>query len=72
MQVLRQSPMIGNLAMLVVSYGVSHRLFDFAWKGQLRSVFPTASDYQVCILLGVSCCSSMALAERLLLHIIKA
>ena len=40
--------MIGNLAMLVVSYGVSHRLFDFAWKGQLRSVCPTASDYQVC------------------------
>ena len=64
---LRQSPMIGNLAMLVVSYGVSHRLFDFAWKGQLRSVFPTASDYQVRSMLGSSCCSLTALAERLLL-----
>ena len=47
MQVLRGSPMIGNLAMLVVSYGVSHRLFDFAWKGQLRSVYPSAHEYQV-------------------------
>ena len=39
--------MIGNLAMLVVSYGISHRLFDFAWKGQLRCVYPSAHEYQV-------------------------
>ena len=37
-----------NLALLVVSYGVSHRLFEFAWKGQLRALFPTPALYQVC------------------------
>ena len=36
-----------NLALLVVSYGVSHRLFEFAWKGQLRALFPTPALYQV-------------------------
>jgi hypothetical protein len=25
-----------NLALLVMSYGIGHRLFEFAWKGQLR------------------------------------
>ena len=38
---------IMNLALLVVSYGVSHRLFEFAWKGQLRALFPTPALYQV-------------------------
>ena len=38
---------IMNLALLVVSYGVSHRLFEFAWKGQLRSLYPTPALYQV-------------------------
>lgn len=36
-----------NLALLVVSYGVSHRLFEFAWKGQLRALYPTPAAYQV-------------------------
>ena len=35
-----------NLALLVVSYGISHRLFEFAWKGQLRVLYPTAAAYQ--------------------------
>lgn len=39
--------MIMNLATLVVAYGVSHRLFDFAWKGQLRAIYPSATAYQV-------------------------
>ena len=39
--------MIMNLATLVVAYGVSHRLFDFAWKGQLRAIYPSAQAYQV-------------------------
>ncbi len=38
---------IMNLALLVVSYGVSHRLFEFAWKGQLRALYPTPAAYQV-------------------------
>lgn len=44
--VLRSSPKILNLALLVVGYGVSHRLFEFAWKGQLRSIYPSAQAYQ--------------------------
>lgn len=42
---LRGSPKIMNLALLVVCYAVSHRLFEFAWKGQLRVLFPTAQQY---------------------------
>lgn len=41
--VLTSSPKIRNLAMLVMSYGVSHRLFEFAWKGQLRLLYPTST-----------------------------
>lgn len=47
LEVLRSSPMILNLALLVISYGVSHRLFEFAWKGQLRALYPSAQAYQV-------------------------
>lgn len=47
LSVLKSSPMILNLALLVVSYGVSHRLFEFAWKGQLRALYPSAQAYQV-------------------------
>ena len=43
----RNKMQIMNLALLVVSYGVSHRLFEFAWKGQLRALYPTAAAYQV-------------------------
>ncbi|KAK9832801.1 hypothetical protein WJX81_002274 [Elliptochloris bilobata] len=43
---LRASPMIASLVMLVVAYSVSHRLFEFAWKGQLRMLFPSALAYQ--------------------------
>lgn len=42
--------MIMNLATLVVAYGVSHRLFDFAWKGQLRALYPSATAYQASFL----------------------
>jgi AAA family ATP:ADP antiporter len=44
--VLRSSPKIGNLALLVMGYGVAHRLFEFAWKGQLRVLHPTVQGYQ--------------------------
>lgn len=50
LSVLKSSPMILNLALLVVSYGVSHRLFEFAWKGQLRALYPSAQAYQVDLL----------------------
>lgn len=45
--VLRGSPMISNLALLVVGYGLTHRLFEFCWKGQLRLLYPSAQAYQV-------------------------
>jgi ATP/ADP translocase len=45
--VLRSSPKTMNLALLVMSYGVSHRLFEFAWKGQLQALYPSAQAYQV-------------------------
>eukprot|EP00873_Tetraselmis_striata_P001273 jgi/Tetstr1/421537/TSEL_012484.t1 len=44
--VLRGSPKIGNLALLVIGYGVCHRLFEFAWKGQLRILYPSPQEYQ--------------------------
>jgi ATP/ADP translocase len=45
MATLRESPKIMNLALLVVCYALSHRLFEFAWKGQLRLLFPTTQAY---------------------------
>lgn len=45
--VLRSSPMIFALSLMVISYGVGHRLFEFAWKGQLRMQYPSAMAYQV-------------------------
>ncbi|KAL6769658.1 hypothetical protein ACKKBG_A31875 [Auxenochlorella protothecoides x Auxenochlorella symbiontica] len=46
LSVLKESPKVRNLAMLVVSYSVSHRLFEFAWKGALRTLHPTPGAYQ--------------------------
>lgn len=45
--VLKSSPMIFALCLMVISYGVGHRLFEFAWKGQLRMQYPSAMAYQV-------------------------
>ncbi len=39
--------MIFALSLMVISYGVGHRLFEFAWKGQLRMLYPSAMAYQV-------------------------
>lgn len=51
MAVLKSSPMIFALSLMVISYGVGHRLFEFAWKGQLRMLYPSAMAYQVLFLL---------------------
>lgn len=64
--VLKGSPKITNLAILVVSYGVSHRLFEFAWKGQLRALFPTAAAYQG-VLADVSIATGWATISLMLL-----
>lgn len=44
--IIRSSPKITNLAILVMSYGISHRLFEFSWKASLRAIYPTAQAYQ--------------------------
>ena len=41
--------MIRNLALLVIGYSVSHRLFDIAWKGQLSLVYPEPHQYQAAL-----------------------
>lgn len=64
--VIRGSPKIMNLAVLVVSYGVSHRLFEFAWKGALRTQFPTAQAYQG-VLADVSIATGWATIAAMLL-----
>lgn len=38
---------VRNLAILVVSYFVAQKLFDFAWKAQLRVFYPSPAAYQV-------------------------
>jgi AAA family ATP:ADP antiporter len=42
---LTRSPKIRNLAALVVSYGLAHRLFEVAWKGALRAANPDAGAF---------------------------
>jgi ATP/ADP translocase len=61
-QTVRESPKIMNLALLVVGYAVAHRLFEFAWKGQLRVLFPTAQAYSGA-LADVSIYTGVALAS---------
>lgn len=46
---IRGSPKIMNLALIVICYAVSHRLFEFAWKGQLRVLYPTAMAYSAAL-----------------------
>jgi len=47
--IMRNSPKIMNLALLVIGYSVSHRLFDVAWKGQLSIVYPEPQQYQAAL-----------------------
>ena len=46
LRIIKSSTKITSLAVLVVSYGISHRLFEFSWKGALRTLYPTAQGYQ--------------------------
>ncbi|CAD7698815.1 unnamed protein product [Ostreobium quekettii] len=47
--VMKGSPKIMNLALLVIGYSVSHRLFDIAWKSHLSVVFPDPIQYQTAL-----------------------
>jgi len=67
-RIIRGSSKITSLAVLVVSYGVSHRLFEFSWKGALRALYPTAQGYQgvladVAIATGYATISFMLLGK---------
>jgi AAA family ATP:ADP antiporter len=67
-RIIRGSTKITSLAVLVVSYGVSHRLFEFSWKGALRALYPTAQGYQgvladVAIATGYATISFMLLGK---------
>lgn len=44
--VVRSSGKIRNLAVLVIGYGLSHRLFEFAWKGAVRALHASPQAYQ--------------------------
>lgn len=46
MEVLKNSSKIRNLALLVMGYGISHRLFEFTWKGQLKVLHDSVQSYQ--------------------------
>ncbi|CAG9461784.1 unnamed protein product [Pedinophyceae sp. YPF-701] len=46
LQVLRNSSKVMGLGMVVLCYSISHRLFEFSWKGQLRELYPTSAAYQ--------------------------
>ncbi|KAF8060041.1 AATP2 [Scenedesmus sp. PABB004] len=45
MELLRSSPRILNLTLLVMGYGISHKLFGFAWKGQMKALYPSTTQY---------------------------
>lgn len=44
-KLILQSPYLGLIAMLVLSYGVSINLFEAVWKGQIKIAFPTEVQY---------------------------
>jgi len=42
---LMSSPYIRNLAVLVISYGMSINLVEVSWKSKLKQAFPNPNDY---------------------------
>lgn len=40
-----QSPYLGLIAMLVMSYGITINLFDGIWKGQIKIICPTEVEF---------------------------
>ncbi len=49
-----------------MSYGIAHRLFEFAWKGQVRVLYTTATAYQG-VLADVSIATGYATIAMMLL-----
>ena len=74
LNIIKSSPKISSLAVLVVSYGISHRLFEFSWKGALRTLYPTAQGYQgvladVAIATGYATIAFMLLGKFVFQHL---
>eukprot|EP00798_Chlamydomonas_sp_ICE-L_P001454 gene1454-32830_t len=68
--VLKQSPKVGNLAVLVIAYFVVAKLFDFAWKAQLRVFYPSNTEFQSALagvsqLTGIATIAMMATSKFL-------
>jgi AAA family ATP:ADP antiporter len=42
---LAKSPYIRNLALLVISYGMSINIVEVSWKSKLKQAFPNPNDY---------------------------
>ena len=66
LNIIRSSPKISNLAILVISYGISHRLFEFSWKASLKALYPTAQAYQT-VLADVAIATGWATISFMLL-----
>jgi hypothetical protein len=41
----RSSSRILNLTVLVMGYGIAHKLFGFVWKGQMKVLYPSTAEY---------------------------
>eukprot|EP00775_Hariotina_reticulata_P006953 gene6953-7169_t len=45
MELLTSSSRILNLTVLVMGYGIAHKLFGFVWKGQMKVLYPSTAEY---------------------------
>ena len=45
LKVLAESPRIRSITAMVMGYGISHKVFEVAWKGQLRLLYTTGQEY---------------------------
>ena len=45
LKVLVESPRIRSISAMVMGYGISHKVFEVAWKGQLRLLYTTGQEY---------------------------
>lgn len=44
-ELLTSSPRILNMTLMVMGYGICHKLFGFVWKGQMRLLYPSTAAY---------------------------
>ncbi|GAX78096.1 hypothetical protein CEUSTIGMA_g5538.t1 [Chlamydomonas eustigma] len=66
--VLKRSQKAGNLAVLVVAYFVVTKLFDYAWKAQMKLFYPSPVEFQAALadvtqMVGVATIAMMACSK---------